>query len=303
MKKTILILLVLCTFLPQLAFAGAWTLPRNNIWGEYYFKIASSKREYDSNGKSIRKARGARTWGWSMIPSIEFGVTDWLTAIWKIEYKQSTYKEYARPGTWDPYTVKNHGVTETQVGARFRILEDPVVLSTQIKGFIYTGYENGKDGLANQPELSDGCDSLEWRWLIGKFFNTKIPMYTNLEFGYRWRNRDVANDIPFFGEFGFWPTKWLMVKTEIDGYWCHRGTGNIRKESAVWRIGPVIQLLDLYRVLRGDELKGNQFADDVTLKGKTLNLEIQYGETFWGRGFPNGYSQDHEVVFKISGQY
>ncbi|NQT33200.1 MAG: hypothetical protein HQ594_05985 [Candidatus Omnitrophica bacterium] len=303
MKKTISILLVSCILLPQLAFAGAWTLPKRNIWGEYFFKINYAKREYDSNGKSIRKANGARTWGWSMIPAIEYGVTDWLTAIWKIEYKEGHYKEYSRPGAWGPYSVKNHGVTETQVGARLRILEDPVVFSTQLKGFIYTGYNNGKEGLARQPGLSDACDSLEWRFLFGKFVNSKIPFYGGLETGYRWRNRDVANDIPFFVEFGFWPVKWLLVKTEIDGYWCHRGTGNIRKEYAVWRIGPVIQLLDIYRLFRGDQLKGNQFADDVTLKGKSFNLEIQYGETFWGRGFPNGVSQDHEVVFKISGQY
>lgn len=296
--------MIACFMLPQLAFAGAWTLPQYDFWHEWYFKWHWAKNEYGYDYAAGRKSgidKNARTWGWGMIPKLEFGLTDWMTLMTSIEYKEADYKEYAANRNW---TVKNHAVTEVTVGTRVRVLKDPIVLSLQPKFFIYTGYvEETLSGRAESPGLSDRNDAFELRVLAGKIFEEQYPFYYGLETGYRWKNRDVANDIPFFAEFGVWPLDWLMIKTEIDGYWSHTGTGYYKKSYAIWRIGPVVELLDLYEKWRGQFIAEEKQVSYITKEQHSLNLECQFGQTFWGMGDPYPMSADWEIVTKISAQF
>ncbi|MFH1665252.1 MAG: hypothetical protein ABIA77_03795, partial [Candidatus Omnitrophota bacterium] len=96
--------------------------------------------------------------------------------------------------------------------------------------------------------------------------------------------RDLCNFMPFFVEGGFWPVKWFLIKSEIDGVFCHDGTGKIEKEYAIWRIGPVFHLLS---------------GNDIMRQGKALDVALQYGLTFWGRNT----SADQEFVIKVSAQF
>jgi len=284
MKKIFFVLLLCCVLLPKFAFGGAWTLPQRKIWLEYYMKTQWSKSQYKGDDIARHKY-DARAWGWSMAPKIEFGLTDWITLLAGLDYKEAKYKEYKRPEVWkDNYSVKNHGLTEVQFGTRIRILKEPLVLSTQIKAQIYTGYADNMYDKQEQPGLSDRCDSLEIRAMIGRKFDLFWPIYFGMETGYRWRNREVCNDVPFFVEAGFWPLKWLLIKTEIDGYWCHEGTGDIEKDYAIWRIGPVFHLLS---------------GENVVREGNAIDIALQYGNTFAG----NNTSRDQEVILKVSAQF
>ena len=301
MNKVLVLLLIACFIVPQIAFGGAWTLPRNNTWFEWYMKANWAKYDYDTDCSPTKKNNDARSWGWSMIPKAEYGVTDWFTLLGGLEYKEGKYKEYARNPAWNPYSVKNHAVTEVQVGGRVRLLEEPVVFSVQVKGFIYTGYvENDPDWVQEYPGLSDRCDMLEIRALVGKFFNTRVPCYFGAETGYRFKNRGVANDVPFFVEGGFWPLKWLLIKSEVDGYWLSPDSNRrMKKGYAIWRIGPVIQLLTIYHMLTGVDVTSKEYTSDVTKEGYSFNVETQYGYTIWGANT----SLDQEVVLKISAQF
>jgi len=283
MKKTSLLLaalLISCVILPKLAFAGAWTLPKNNYWVEYYMKGNWSKYDFGEDRKLNRKNRGAFSYGMSIAPKVEYGLIDWITILGGFEYKQSNYKEYNRPDSWGSYVRKSNGITSVHFGARVRVMEDPFVLSGQIKSTFATGRGNDQE-----PTLSDGNDSLEFKALIGKTFETLIPFYLSAESGYRFNNRRVANDIPFLLEGGFWPFNWLLIKTEVDGFWCHEATGTIQKEYAIWRIGPVFQLL------------GGQ--NEITKEGNAFDIGVQYGLTFWGKNT----AADQEVVMKVSAQF
>ncbi|MFH1309194.1 MAG: hypothetical protein ABIH85_00780, partial [Candidatus Omnitrophota bacterium] len=237
MKKIFLILTLFCITFPQLAFGGAWTLPKNNIWAEFYMKGNWSKYDFGSDRSLNRKDNGAFSYGMSIAPKIEYGLTDWITILGSFEYKEAHYKEYNRRSWWGPHRRKSHALTTVDFGTRVRFMEDPFVLSGQIKGILYTG-----DGKNKDPGLCDGNDAIDIRGLIGKKFDWQIPCYLGAESGYRFKNRHVANDIPFFVEGGFWPFKWLLLKTEVDGYFSHGSTGSIKKEYAIWRIGPVFQL-------------------------------------------------------------
>lgn len=264
------------------AFAGAWTVPKHKVWGEYYMKWDWAKRRFTSEGK--RKpipgadANQARSWEFVQEPKLEFGVTDYLTALTSIEYKEGHYKEYDRPAGWGPFNKKHHGVTSVKLGGRLRITEKPFVFSTQSKVFIYPGYgvNHGEvNDFENQPGIGYGDDAFEQRVLIGKTFdlpireNYKLPCYFGAETGYRWRTRHVCNDIPYFIEGGFWPVKGILLSSELDGYKCHPGTGSIKESYGILRGGVTWEVFGGDAILR----KGN----------KLFNLQFQYGQTIWGK--------------------
>ena len=133
MRKTLLLVALLLLLSVEKVYAGAWTVPKYNVWGEWYQEFDYGKQEFNQDGKrqTLSQGKEGRSWGFDMEPKLEFGVTDWLTAMASIEYKEFHYKEYGRPDSWGPYSVKNHGVTAVRVGGRVRLINDPVVMSSQ----------------------------------------------------------------------------------------------------------------------------------------------------------------------------
>ena len=300
MRRQVLVLLAfifVSTVCAENAFAGAWTVPKYKVWGQYYIKWDYAKEEFQANGKKRTLTGGneARTWEFVMEPSIEYGVTDWFSALASMEYKQAHYKEYGRPDSWGPFERKNNGVTNVKLGGKWRLVEKPVVFSVQGKASIYTGYGNnhGDDpAYTNQPAIGKGDDSFELRALVGKTFDIplklreefKIPAYVGAETGYRWRSRAVCDDIPYFVEGGFWPFKWLLLKSEIDGYQCNPGTGSIKESYGIWRVGGAYQV----------------FGDSVLREGnKLFNIEFQYGMVLWGKNT----DAFQEWVLKVQTQF
>lgn len=297
MKRVLALAVVMLFLSASELYAGAWTVPKHKVWGELYEKWSYAKEEFNQDGKrqTLSQGKEARYWEYMMEPKLEFGVTDYLTAMASLEYKEAHYKEYGRPDSWGPYSVKNHGITNIKVGGRFRFLEDPVVMSTQTRVWIYPGYpvnhhEEG-DWTAHQPMIGYGDDAVEQRILIGKTFilpihkGYKIDGYWGIETGYRWRTKSVCYDIPYFAEIGVRPIKGFLLKTEIDGYKAVKGTGSIYSEYGFWRIGGVWEV----------------FGGDSTLRQgeKMFNLEFQYGTMVWGKNT----SAPQEFVLKVSTQF
>lgn len=292
-----LCVLIALIFSTEYAFAGAWTVPKHKVWGEYYMKWDWAKQEFLSNGKrrTLTDGNNARSWEFVMEPKIEFGVTDWFTAMAGLEYKQSHYKEYGRPAAWGPFARKNNGVTNIKLGGRWRLMENPFVFSAQGRVFIYPGYGNyhaDDPAFTNQPSIGKGDDAFELRAMLGKTFEIPIPLtnefrlpcYIGAETGYRWRTRHVSNDIPYFVEGGFWPVNWLLIKSELDGYKAHGGTGSIKESYGIWRIGGVWQV----------------FGDSVLRQGdKLFNIEFQYGMTLYGKNT----TAFEEWVLKVQTQF
>jgi hypothetical protein len=305
MKKILAAVLVGCLIAPQLAFGGAWTLPKGDVWMQQQMKWFWSKRDYDNNGDKTKLAQNARSWGWAMIPEVHYGITDWLDFLFKMEYKEAQYKEYARPNNWGTYSVKNHGLVSIEPGVKVRFLSEPMVLSGQFTYSIWNKHYEDKplEDVAEKPGISDRSNYWDVRALAGKTWDTAIPFYMGLEWGYRNHTRNIEDQMPLFYEVGIWPLKFLLIKTEIDCMFGMTGTtsgDNVLKKSwAIWRIGPAIELVTLYDMLRGVDVSAENYTNIVTRTGKSLNVEVQYGNTFWGRNT----SDSQEVVFKVSTQF
>jgi hypothetical protein len=285
--------------------AGAWTLPKYNVWAQYYEKAYWANKDFDNNWRKTGKSNGGKSWGWVASPTLEFGATDSLTLLTSFDYKEVKYKEYNRPSSWGPFERKNNGLTDYRFGFRYRFFEKPVVLSAQVKASIYAGYgiDHGDDpAYRNQPGLGYGDDSLEFKMLVGKEFkvnlkslrslqifslmpfNKEVDCYAGAESGYRFHNRGVSDDIPIFIEGGFWLTKWLLLKTEFDCYFA-TGSADVQRSYGIWRGGFIFQTLP-----RGDP---------ISKQGKQFNIEVQYGIPVFGRNI----SDDNELVAKLQTQF
>lgn len=281
MKKILLLTVLTLLLSVEKLYAGAWTVPKHNVWGEYYMEWDYGKQEFNQDGKrqTLSQGKEGRSWGFDMEPKLEFGVTDWLTAMASVEYKEFHYKEYGRPAAWGPYEVKNHGVTAVRLGGRWRFLEDPVVMSFQTRVYIYPGYgiNHGElnDTTANQPGIGYGDTDVDERLMIGKTFKLNVTKnysmygYWGMEGGYLFRNRHVCSAIPYFVEFGIHPTKNILLETELDGIRSLKGTGSILSDYGIWRCGITYDVFGMDSVLR----KGN----------KLFSVGFQYGMTIWGR--------------------
>lgn len=307
------IFIIAATFCAQTAFAGAWTVPKHKVWSEYYTRWSYGKDSYNSDWKltstqssGVKNFRDIR---FTQEPKLEFGVTDWLTALASVEFESARYKEYQRPTPssdvyQEGYTVKNRGCKAIKVGGRWRFMDKPFVLSTQTKVFIYPGYGINRGDKANKgpavgayedleysPAIGYGNDSLEQRILIGKSGSFpvtktyKLPWYGGAEAGYMWNNRTVASAFVYFLEGGVWPVPWLLLKTELDGYHSNFGTGKFGKVYGIWRIGGVWQVFGGDSILR----QGN----------KLFNLEVDYGLTVWGKNT----TAFQEFIFKVDTQF
>jgi len=304
MRKTLLLAVIACFILPQIAFGGAWTLPKHGLWGEYAVKWNWADDDFNGSAKRVDKTRDAKTWGWSMNPKVEFGLTDKITLMGGLEYKEASYKEYARPVAWGPYSVKNHALTSIDGGVKVKLVDKPLVVSGQFKGIFYTEYQDkALEDVAEAPELGDRTNAYEVRVLASKKWETEIPFYLGAETGYRYNEKNIHDQVPFFVEAGFWPLSWLLVKSEVDGFFgipSTSGKGAVRKEYAIVRVGPSIELLELFDVLTGRSYsEGDGSVNSVTRGGRSLSIDVQYGFWFWGRNV----SADQEVVLKIAGQY
>ena len=294
----VFIVIFLCVLIAEQAFAGAWTVPKYKVWAQYYMKWEYAKYRFDQNWakKSVTAGGNSfRNWAFTQIPEIDYGVTDWFNLQWGMQYVEAHYKEYNRSPSWGPayseFTRKNYGLTNVMLGAKYRLLKTPWVVSGQTRFYIYPGcygvWHTDDTNYSNNPIIGYGESGIEQRILLSKKFfeKKKFPCYLNFETGYRWNNNHVCGGWPYFGEAGVYATKKLILKTELDGYKAQSNTGSLKNEAyGIWRIGAI------WAILAGDPIER---------KGKQFNIEFDYGMTLWGKNTTN----NQEYVLKAYTQF
>lgn len=279
MRKLAILILAFVFVISAVAtdsYAGPWTLKKGKIWSETYGRISMANYCFDGSGDRSRWNSGGESFIYDVEQKFEYGFTDRFNILIGIPYAWSFWSDdYTVHNPSDSTTLKNEGFKEPNFGFKYRFIDKPFVGAVQLKAFIYP-YEDRYQ----QPILDKWGNALEARFLAGKSFTVhKRPSYVAAEIGYkvyakRWvGDSNWANAFPVFAEAGYSPHDRLMLKTELDCYISQPGTGRIA-DSYTWRIGPIISLLGKgFGVKRGGE--------------SSLNLELQYGLCFAGRGDPN----------------
>ena len=302
MKKIAVLLLAglfVVAALPVNSHAGPWTLKAGKAWVEIFSRYTYTNECFDPKGNRSRWNNGGFQKTFDVEGKLEYGATDKLNLLLNVPYAWSIWKDdYILHGN-NP-ELKNEGFKEINFGAKYRFLDKPLVAAVQLKAFIYPYTDRNKE-----PSLSEYGNALEGRILLGKAFSVlKRNCYVAAESGFKLRSKrwiarsDWANTVPVFAETGCALFDWLMIKGEIDCSISIPGTGRV-KDTYTWRAGPIFSLM------------GKGFSEIYKGGDNSLNIELQYGQTFAGRGdsgiqrdpsWPN--SEDriaaaHEFICKI----
>ena len=139
------------------AWAGAWTLPRDRWYVEYFYRYFYSKHTFDRDGNRVRRAKAGRFTDIRNELKFEYGITDWWNLLGSVPYISAQFKD-------DTTNLLRTGVQDIFLRTKFRVLNttffsdrNPFVASTQFSLKFPAGYD------FNENPLGDGQVDFESR--------------------------------------------------------------------------------------------------------------------------------------------
>ena len=207
--KTMASLLVLTiagvSLAPAPVGAGAWSQAK----GHYYAKLSgiyySSDEVYNDMG--MRQAMGGdgdEFTGSQGFLYLEYGLLDRLTVV-------GTFSGGLLKSMNILVEKETTGFGDFDIGAKYQLVDGPVVLSPFVTVKVPTGYHEDYD-----PPLGTGDPDLEFRLLAARSLYP-LPLYVSAESGYRIRGGPYSNQIPYLLEVGGTPHPRVFVKGYVDG--------------------------------------------------------------------------------------
>ena len=171
--------------------AGAWTLQRGQLWGkltyfqqhteEWYvgkgrFGVPGTRARYDFDGQYESRA--------VFFESL-YGVTDRLDLGLQVPYFDQSFANiaFAEPRT-------DTGLSDIRALAKLRLLSKPLVLAFKAGVKVPTGEFKNEDGLI---PVGEGQWDFDFVGQMGRSF-WPLPLYGNIDFGYRVRTRNEQID-------------------------------------------------------------------------------------------------------------
>ncbi len=254
-------------------YAGAWVLPKGQLYMELYSKYYYADSDFDSDGTGkIPKANNGAYHETYLEYKFEYGLFDKVNLLFSIPYKFALSED-------DNGEHRNTGLADVWTGVKLNILEKPIVTSLQFRVKFPTMYDKNESP-ALGTEYIDG----EAKILLGKSFIT-IPSFIGVELGYRGRGgKNTDDEIPYFVEAGYFPTKRIMLKATLDGVEGLAGTGP-EEDYAKWGVAAAYSFVGGF--------------SSVTRAEKSFNIELGYNNTFKGKNTGVG----SEGVVKASYQF
>ena len=136
-------------------WAGAWTVPKNRWYAEYFYRYFGSKKLFDSEGDSNRRPKAGLSEDIRNEWKLEYGVTDSFNVLASLPYISAHYRD-------DGIDLLRTGVGDIYVRTKFRMLQDPIVSSMQFSWKIPGAYDPKKN------PIGDGQFDFESRLLLSK---------------------------------------------------------------------------------------------------------------------------------------
>ncbi len=137
------------------AWAGAWTLPRERWYAEYFYRYFGSKKTFNSEGHSGRRPKTALFADIRNEWKLEYGVTDWFNLLASLPYISSHYRD-------DNLDLLRTGIGDIYVRTKFRATTTPLVSSVQFSWKIPGAYDPHKN------PIGDGQFDFESRLLLSR---------------------------------------------------------------------------------------------------------------------------------------
>lgn len=231
---------------------GAWTLRKGQVYLESYNKYYWHNSSFTKRNKRNKWPREGRYHEIMSQLKFEYGITDRLTSLLHVPYKWAYWSEEK-----DIHHYRNKGWQDMWLGGKYRVLDKPVVTSFQVRVKLPLDYST-----ESTPGLGDNQVDTEFKVLLGRSLRP-LPAYGKMEFGYRIRQKEPVDQMPYFFEFGYNLTDNLLFKTSIDGVEAVYG-GPDAESYTKWVRSFV------YRIRKG------------------LSVEVGYGWTFAGKNSSAG---------------
>lgn len=242
---------------------GAWTLAEGQLYTELYTKYYWHNHQFDAKGKKKRwdydgKGNEIRT-----ELKLEYGLNDEITLLLYTVAKEAHWKDSFKSCT-------QRGFVEMWPGLKYRLFEDPFICTLQ--GRVKFPFDYSELAV---PALGTHQIDAELKILTAQPW-PKLPGYTKFETGFRARNEEPSNEIPYFFEFGYNLAPWLTFKTTLDGNEGLAPQASGTDEDWIkYTVGPIFRISDI------------------------INMEFSFGHTFEGKNT----SAAKEVICSISRQW
>ncbi|MCY3761060.1 MAG: hypothetical protein OXH50_07400 [Gemmatimonadetes bacterium] len=214
---------ILLASVPAQLHAGAWTQPPGGL----YLKVAglSFRSGEFLNAEGERLARQEKPSTEELTDRnatvyLEYGVRERLTLVASLPYKRLVHKktEVRHFESLDTTITriypdeKESGFADLEMRLRWRLLEDPAVVSVTLGGKLPLGYEMQEE--SNVPLGTAEIDG-DTRLLVGKSLYP-LPGYVTSAIGYRRRGGIFSDEFLYSFEAGFTYGN-LLVKGVAEG--------------------------------------------------------------------------------------
>jgi len=283
-KQAVALSLLVLLLMPATSFAGAWTQEKLHMYNRFSADYFHSARNFNDDGDLVERPNNGTFESWTLTYYGELGVTDWLTAIANLPYKHQTLDDDTeRNETW--------GVADIELGARMRLLEDPVVLSVQALVKIPEAYD-----MDDAVPLGNGQYDYEGRVLLGKSLWPYVPGYAGLEVAYRYRDNGPADEVKFLAELGSDIAKGFYARTKLDGTFS-MGNAETNLSPQLSFISTEYDLLKMEFTLGWNLGKGLKGRPADLASG--LDVEFTYTPYLWGSNITAGDSFNLAVAWKF----
>lgn len=247
------------------ADAGAWTPKKDRSYNKFAFNDYSANQFYGATTPGFEEFNdvGVSYYG-------EYGYRDDLALFTSIPLKFLRRKDNGG-------SIRNGGIGDIDLGARYRLLLRPFALSTALLFKVPYLYR-GDEPLA----LGNGQEDFEWRWLIGKTFG--VLGYGGVEAAYRRRLGAPSDELRYLIEYGIDISSEYYLRGKFDGL---QGLGNSDSGAAAPG-NPALNLefdlarLDLTAGWRGSREWAWEFTYGLpvygrnTLRGETIQVALIY---------------------------
>jgi protein XagA len=244
---------------------GAWGLPKGHFLLESFLKFSRQDSQFDGDQRKQRFSDEGRGSEIRNEFKIDYGLLENFTVWLHIPYQAARFKN-------DFGNLKERGVGDIWLGGKYRFLDNPIALSLELANKFPAGYNAN-----HSPSLGNGQIDHQLTLLSAKVID---PVYFKVESGYRWRNEEPADLIPYFFEVGYKPWDRVLFKAYIDGVESLSGAGNL-EDYTKWVTGV------LFTLQRG--------VNPYTKQKDQFGIEAGYGEVFAGKNT----SASSEIYAKI----
>jgi hypothetical protein len=213
------LIVALSVLLPQTAYAGAWTLKKGHVWSKITGLSQSTTEHYDKDGKVSEFP--AQYNSRSLYLDVFYGVNDRVDIGLQlpfvsrefVDFKADMHKEMFGDETGES------GLGDLRGFAKVNLVQQPFV------GTLRLGFKAPIGEFRKAPEavsVSDGQWDFDIIAQVGRSF-WPLPLYTNVNLGYRLRQKnstidyDPNEEFIYNAEAGYSPMDKLLLALKLEG--------------------------------------------------------------------------------------